>query len=107
MVDLEGNLASAFIDAHHFLVSQIGIVDGQWHHVGLVWDAESVTRSLNIDGVEVARDTPIIFTPPAYAEHRIGASWGLHSTCFWSGLIDDVRIYEGALSAEEIANLVK
>ena len=38
---------------------------------------------------------------------RIGASWDLTWTGLWSGLIDDVRVYKGALSPEDIAELAE
>ena len=38
---------------------------------------------------------------------NIGAGNMLGASSFWSGLIDDVRIYNQALSAEEIAELAR
>ena len=35
----------------------------------------------------------------------IGAGKGLEAGTFWSGLIDDVRIYSYALSEEEIGKI--
>jgi hypothetical protein len=89
------------------LSSQTQVTDGQWHHVGLVWDFYRLNRILYVDGVEVARDVASGGSGVSYMGHYIGASWGLHSSCFWSGLIDDVRIYEGALSADDIAILAQ
>jgi len=37
----------------------------------------------------------------------IGAAKNLYAGSFWSGLIDDVRIYDVALSAEEIEALAR
>jgi len=72
------------------LLSQTSITDGAWHRVGLVWDG--VNRTLYVDDVPVAEDTPA---------GLVGSGGGLHIACgsqkelasFWSGLIDDVRIY--------------
>ncbi|MEJ2703860.1 MAG: hypothetical protein P8Z79_15600, partial [Sedimentisphaerales bacterium] len=40
-----------------YLFSETPIIDGQWHHVGLVWDGYPANRILYVDGVEVARNT--------------------------------------------------
>jgi hypothetical protein len=111
-LDLEGNLATPIMGVGaggtiDVLYSQAQVTDGQWHHVGLVWDFYPANRILYVDGVEVARDVTSGNSGVSYMGHYIGASWGLHSSGYWSGLIDDVRIYEGALSAEEIVDLTQ
>jgi len=72
------------------LLSQIIITDGNWHRIGFVWDGSN--RILYADGVPVAQDTQ---------QDLGGSDSGLYIGCgkamepgtFWSGLIDDVRIY--------------
>jgi Tol biopolymer transport system component len=86
------------------LKSESIITDGQWHHIGFVWDG--AYRSLYVDGVEVAKDTaaqnPL---KSATGGLYIGAGKTLDATSFFSGLIDDVRIYNVALKAEQIQAL--
>jgi len=75
------------------LFSEAVITDGQWHRVGLTWDGS--TRTLFVDDAEVAKDTqaaPAGSTGGLY----LGAGKGLEAGSFWSGLIDDVRIYNRA-----------
>jgi len=88
------------------LVSESVITNIQWHHVGLVWDGSY--RALYVDGIEVAKDknaqNPL---KSADGGLYIGASKDLDSTSFFSGLIDDVRIYNVALTEEEIEALVQ
>ncbi len=70
--------------------------------VALVWDG--ATRILYVDGVEVARRSAgqlERFT----GLHRFGAGPSLESDHFWRGLIDDLRMYNRALSPEELAEL--
>ena len=89
------------------LSSESVITDDQWHHIGFVWDGSY--RSLYVDGVEVAKDTKAL-TQALMSSNGglyIGASKDLDATGFFSGLIDDVRIYDGALTAEEIAALTQ
>ena len=83
------------------LVSESIITDGQWHHIGLVWDG--LHRHLYVDGTEVAKDTRVMAAPKSsYGGLYIGAGNTLAAGSFYSGLIDDIRIYNQALSAEEI-----
>jgi gluconolactonase len=75
------------------LWSQAIVADGQWHHVGLSWTGS--LRVLYVDDVEVARDSTSGSVSSATGGLYIGAGTPLGS--FWSGLIDDVRIYDRAI----------
>ncbi|MFC1793953.1 kelch repeat-containing protein, partial [Planctomycetota bacterium] len=104
----EGKLITGFSDIYFgVLVSETVITDGQWHHVGLVYDLDSLHRLLYVDGVLVAEDATVVSGMPSDGGLYIGASKDLDAASFFSGLIDDVRIYDVALSAEEIAALVQ
>ena len=76
------------------------ITDGNWHRVGFVWDGSH--RILYVDDVKVAQDTQTGLTGSFTGLH-IGAGGTLAPGSLWSGLIDDTRIYQRALSAEQIA----
>ncbi|MHC4559601.1 MAG: LamG domain-containing protein [Planctomycetota bacterium] len=105
----EGKLLTTLTDGSDLtepLVSEFVITDGQWHHIGVVWDGSC--RHLYTDGVDVAKDIDVL-------EGLQAADGGLYfgigkdydaTSCF-SGLIDDVRIYNQALSTEEIEELVR
>ena len=56
-------------------------------------------RHLYVDGTEVAKDT-VALAPPKSATGGlyIGASKSLDAASFFSGLIDDVRIYDRAVT---------
>jgi hypothetical protein len=91
------------------LLSSTQITDGQWHHVGLVWDLFG-TRILYVDGIEVAKNTmqegSFGFGEDGGIHIGFQASI-LHRPGYWSGLIDDVRIYNRALSGEEITAIIQ
>jgi hypothetical protein len=72
------------------MVSLAVITDGAWHHVGFVWDGAN--RILYVDGVEVTR-SPQSALAASTGSLQIGADSKLTTGSFWSGLIDDVRIY--------------
>ncbi|MFC1792004.1 LamG-like jellyroll fold domain-containing protein [Planctomycetota bacterium] len=93
---------------HDDLLSSIQVTDGQWHHVGLVWDSLG-TRILYVDGIEVAKDTVrsgMLLLEDGGINIGFQASI-LHRPGYWSGLIDDARIYNQALSADEIEILAQ
>jgi hypothetical protein len=89
------------------LASETIVTDAQWHHVGFVYDLDSLHRRLYVDGVQIAEDATVVSGMPSDGGLYIGTSKGLDTGAFFSGLIDDVRIYNVALSAEEIATLAQ
>ena len=90
---LEGHLACELHAARRgtTLVSQTVIADGNWHRIGFTWNGTS--RLLYVDDVIVAEDTQANLADTTGGLH-IGASRKLEDGTFWSGLIDDVRIYD-------------
>jgi outer membrane protein assembly factor BamB len=89
----EGNLMTelkVFGRGAPALMSQTVITDGNWHRIGFVWDGSH--RTLYVDDLAVAEDT---------RANLLGSENGLYIGCgkakepesFWSGLIDDIRIY--------------
>jgi hypothetical protein len=86
------------------LVSETRITDGNWHHIGFIRSGAS--RMLYVDGVLAAEDTQ---NNPASSNNGIyiGTGKNLGGGTFFSGLIDDVRIYDQAISAEEITALAE
>jgi hypothetical protein len=104
----EGTLMTGFSDQYFgTLESESVITDVQWHHIGLVYDLDSLHRRLYVDGVLVAEDATVVSGVPSDGGLYIGASKDLDATSFFSGMIDDVRIYDVALSAEEIEALAQ
>jgi len=77
------------------LWSQTVITDGQWHRIGFVWDGSH--RTLYVDGVVVAEDTQPGLQSSSNGLY-IGTGKAMAPGTYWSGLIDDVRIYNRAVS---------
>ncbi|MBU4421551.1 LamG domain-containing protein [Patescibacteria group bacterium] len=75
---------------------------GRWIHLAMTWDGTNQTIYLN-----GAQSTSTIQGSPNFdglsRANRIGAQW--NSTFFFNGKIDDVRMYNRALSAEEVTQL--
>ncbi|OHB78779.1 MAG: hypothetical protein A2Z25_13200 [Planctomycetes bacterium RBG_16_55_9] len=95
--DAEGKLMTEFQGSGRFggpLHSQTIITDGQWRRVGLVWDGSQ--RTLYVDGAIAAQDTQS--APPGSTNGLfIGCGKAMEPGTFFSGLIDDVRIYNRAV----------
>ncbi|WP_115864074.1 LamG-like jellyroll fold domain-containing protein [Halorussus litoreus] len=68
--------------------------DGEWHHAALTWNGSTVT--LYLDGTVVDR---------AQWSGDVGNDDPLMVGRGFPGAIDDLRIYERSLSADEVANL--
>lgn len=78
------------------------LTDDNWHYVGFTWDGS--VRALYVDGLEVASDMQSQLAG-SDGDLFIGAGPDRGANSYWYGLIDDVRIYNRALSAQEIAAL--
>jgi hypothetical protein len=82
--------------------------DGRWHHVAVTVQASATISYpdviLYVDGIDDTRATtdPDAFNLTADQDVRIG-SRAASNDRFFMGLIDDVRIYDRALTPEEIA----
>ena len=90
MTELKGTGRGAAI-----LSSQAVITDGNWHRVGLSWDGSN--RILYVDNVVVAEDTQGDMGG-SYNGLYIGAGKAMEPGSFWSGLFDDVCIYNRAVT---------
>jgi hypothetical protein len=76
------------------LVADVVITDGQWHWIGLVWDGTQ--RSLYADGRLVAQDS-VAGLPGSDTGLYVGVGSKRTAASYWSGVIDDVRIYDRAM----------
>lgn len=76
------------------LLSQTIISDDNWHRISFVWD--SLYRTLHVDGVIVAEDTQDDLQSPGGGLY-IGCGDPIQPSTFFSGMIDDVRIYNRAV----------
>jgi hypothetical protein len=77
------------------LQSETVITDGQWHRIGFVWDG--LSRTLYVDSIAVAQDMQDDLKSSSNGLY-IGTGKAMKSSTFFSGLIDDIRIYNRAVS---------
>src|SRR5204863_3977467 len=82
------------------LVSVTAPSAGAWHHVAYTWDG--TTNTLYVDGTAT----------PSTTAHDSGAVTGAiigaasASTELFAGQVDDLRVYDTALSARQVGQLV-
>jgi len=72
------------------LLSETTITNGDWHRLGFVWDG--LYRTLYVDGVAVAEGTQDGLANPGNGFY-IGTGNAMAPGTYFSGMIDDVRIY--------------
>ena len=94
-----GGSMGANVTIHSFAVN-----DGDWHQVVATWDRSTRAMTLYVDGLSVASGLS------NSNENRIDASAltvGRTSTAnnYYSGLLDDIQIYDRALTANDVSNL--
>ncbi|MFL5307497.1 MAG: LamG domain-containing protein, partial [Polyangia bacterium] len=77
-------------------------VDAGWHHVAFTYDG--TTNSLYLDGV-LASSSTVAHQTGATTLANLGSYDGTHETMAAGGAVDDVRVYNRALTATEISAL--
>ena len=100
-------------------VLDAGAVDvGNWHHIAITYDSGTNTKNLFVDGVSVASHSPTAFSPnssvfPDGLGHthedediHIGGGGDDGNSFRWQGGIDDVTIWDEALDATAIQNIM-
>jgi PKD repeat protein len=73
-----------------------------WHHVACTYDG--ATAKIYIDG-QLDVETPLVRTPAGFSDAILQIGYSDNEGDFFDGAIDDVRIYNRALSASEIMQL--
>jgi hypothetical protein len=86
------------------LYGDFTIDDGDWNHIVCIYDTDSAYLYINteLDKSGPASGEPIGFTEDPLL---IGAKFEATYRNSWNGLIDDVRIYDYALTAEQVDSL--
>jgi hypothetical protein len=106
-VSTDGKLMTKLKDSHGLadpLLSETVITDGKWHRIGLVWDGSR--RILCVDGDEVAEDIQTGLEGSQMGLY-IGVDKNFTPGTFFAGMVDDILIYDVALTLEQIEGLAQ
>jgi len=76
-----------------------------WQHVAVTYDSSTQTRNMFVDGVEVLTAN-LGVSPNALRDIHIGSGQDDGRNFYWNGQIDDVIMYDEALSAAQIQNVM-
>jgi len=82
----------------------VNVLDGQWHHVVVV-RAGTGNNRVYVDGVSktLTTNTENLANPSIALNTRIGMQQVTGDSRYFNGIIDEVRIYNRSLSAQEIS----
>jgi len=84
-----------------------GIADNLWHHVAAVYDRVNLQRRLYIDGVETVNLTDgNLLSPPTTSPLFFGSRDSSGDARFARVIVDEIRIYDKALTVSEITTQV-
>ncbi len=92
---------SGTYSSHQYL-SSTTLQPNTWYHVALVWDTSINTVTGYLNGVQKFSEAQI-YWPTLMSSVAIGN--GFSTSRYWKGKVDDVRLYNRALSAAEISKL--
>ncbi|MDQ8183860.1 putative Ig domain-containing protein, partial [Pelagicoccus sp. SDUM812005] len=109
---LDGNIGFNTGQTDLFGADASALADGQWHHVVATFTNGDVTQnSIHIDGVELSLNQ--IQGTPSSSHANIDSDggtlhfggWGHGGGYYFTGSMDEIKVYDGALSQEEIEQL--
>jgi hypothetical protein len=99
-VDDDGT-AAIWTDTDGTLSSSIVVNDGNWHHLTMTIDGSG--RKLYVDGKLTTSDSGSV--TESTGQDDIGRQGGGNPSSYFNGKIDDVRIYNTALTPQQVEQL--
>ncbi len=104
---LQGSISNAAGSAVNIYYTTGAGVLKNWRHVVLVYNYSSGSLLLYYDGVSVNDYSPV--SSATYRANDVGGAWEIGrwygNNYYLNGKIDDVRVYNRALSADEVKRL--
>jgi hypothetical protein len=91
-------------DSGTFASSPSKYNDGNWHHVAAVWSSSSAV-TLYVDGTDVMTSSALAGPTAAMQVFTVGAANSMTPNNFFTGNVDDARLYSRALSASEVGGI--
>lgn len=92
----------------------------EWHHIAVTYDYDSNTKSIYIDGVLAASTRPAAFSPndgtaptanPSWIyqneDMHIGGGGDTGMSLRWEGGLDDIVLFDEALSQQQIQHIMR
>ena len=89
--------------ATNYILSDMAVNDGQWHHIACTWILSSLTGRIYVDGVN--HTGAVTYYPYSSETGSIvigGANFGSEAPNVFSGSMDEVRIWDVAHTQSEV-----
>ncbi len=102
-----GNLLGLWVGASSYICTPstvAGLNDGAWHLVTATWDADTTTGSIYFDGDLLVQEVRADANTASTIE-TMYFGYNPYGKVGYEGSLDDIRIYDHALSADEIADI--
>jgi hypothetical protein len=80
-------------------------ITGVWYHTAMTWDGQTKTLWLNGQNVVSEANVSVVFEPGGAVTFGADTDNGGQQSSPFVGIMDDLRIYDHALTATEIAAL--
>ncbi len=112
MVMLNGDIGFNTARGDLFGTDADALADGEWHHVvGIFTNGDVTQNTLFIDGQE--KDLSQLRGTPSNASanidssdgHMYFGSWGANNNYRFTGSMDEIKVFNGSLDAEEVNTL--
>ncbi len=82
----------------HTIISNVVIPSGKWHHIGVIYNGATTTAKMYIDGVTSVSNNTMPNVPATTQSFLIAAADGVTPTSLFNGSIDEVRVWNVALT---------
>lgn len=111
IMQIDANQKAVFYTKDGTTVNQVSststINDGAWHHIIAVRDILSGLLRLYVDGVQQSSTSITNGDLSVSSNLNLGVELLLADNVYLNGSLDEVRVYNRALSADEVAKLYK
>jgi hypothetical protein len=85
------------------LESEAPLIDDTWSHVAVTYDDVTGQQQIYLDGELAGFHPSLADDDPVSVHLTLGNRTGMHEP--FRGVLDDIRIYDSVLSAQDIAEL--
>lgn len=102
---VDGKFALGIGQPDTTVASTVSVTDGNWHHLAATWDMTSGAMNVYVDGVLSASGTGPTGFRSAPPNLRIGSIQTGVSGGFLNDSIDEVRLYDSVLTAQQVIAL--
>jgi hypothetical protein len=91
--------------AWNALDAAVGTTAGEWQHIAITYDSNTLTKNLYVDG-DVAATHDVGISANVLRDLHIGSGQDDGNNFFWNGRLDDIGIWDEALSQAQVQSVM-